>query len=525
MKWFIKLMLPALVLASCSKEEGSLSEIFPSSTGEGTEVISHGEMELGRKLENPYSRENMTKALSLLYPTRSSSEQVPVTDLYVRFLPSGIEDFETLQALGVELFDHPLDREILSDGDYYHDPQIPEGRITWQYAVVPPDFPFPQGIETEVLEECFIPSDDLVTKGLDSVDWDSVERLSFKETGNSSMMPAETRAKSKSKPSGKISIKDDKLGKTVGVAGVKVVANVFVKISTTYTDGQGNYSFQAKFSARPKYSLCFQNTKGFTIGLNLILVPASVSTLGKDDPEGIDVSIDSKSDATLFRRCVVNNAAYDYYQRCSATGVTTPPKKLRFWILNKAIPSSAIMMHQGAILDNKLVSNFLDAYKVIVQVFSPDITIGSKDKNGKYAELYATTTHEMAHASHFSQVRSPFWNIFASYILSSYLTTGSCYGTGNGENAGYCEVAEMWAYYVDNMVYKERYGSIPRRGYSNWFHPDILVSLEEGGVSRAEICQALRPSVTNVTAFRDELINVCPAKKTLITNAFKRSTR
>ena len=118
-----------------------------------------------------------------------------------------------------------------------------------------------------------------------------------------------------SKPSGKITIKDDKLGKVVGVSCVKITANVFVKVSTTYTDAQGNYSFPAKFSSKPKYSLCFQNKMGFTIGMNLILVPASVSTLGKDDPDGIDVTIDSKSDATLFRRCVVNSAAYDYYQK------------------------------------------------------------------------------------------------------------------------------------------------------------------------------------------------------------------
>ena len=253
-----------------------------------------------------------------------------------------------------------------------------------------------------------------------------------------------------------------------------------------------------------------------------MLVPASVSALGKDDPDGIDVTIDSKSDATLFRRCVVNNAAYDYFQKCSATDVILPPKKMRFWILNKLNPSSALMMHQGAILDSKLVSNFLQAYKVVVQVFSPDITIGSKDKNGKYADLYSTTIHEMAHASHFTMVRGTYWNPYVTYVLSSYLLTGSCYGTGNGENAGYCEVSEMWAYHVQNMVYKERYGTNPRQGYSNWFHPEILTTLEEGGVTRAQICESLKPSVTDVEAFKNELISVCPAKKALITNTFKK---
>ena len=33
--------------------------------------ISHGMIELGEKLEDPYSVENMTKALRSLYPTKS----------------------------------------------------------------------------------------------------------------------------------------------------------------------------------------------------------------------------------------------------------------------------------------------------------------------------------------------------------------------------------------------------------------------------------------------------------------------
>ena len=517
-------MLPALILASCSTEEGSFLEPAPENSAPKAEVVSHGLMELGEKLENPYSVANISDALSELYPTRADAK-VSANSLYVRFLPKTVEDFSLLESLGVTLFDYPLDREILTYGDYYHDPSIPEGSISWQYGVVPVGFAFPAGIESEVLEECFIPEEGVQTKGLEGIDWDEVETRSFKATGNGSMLPAPTRAKAKSKPSGRVSIKDDKLGKEAGVSGVKMVANVFVKVSTVYTDADGKYTFPAKFSARPKYNICFQNKLGFTIGMNLILVPASVSTLGKDDPEGISVKIDSKSDKTLYRRCVVNNAAYDYYQRCSATNVTRPPKNLRFWILNKMIPSSALMMHQGAILDNKLVSNFLDAYKVLVQVFSPDITIGSKDKNGKYDDLYAVTSHEMAHASHFANVRSPYWNILATYVLSSYMTTGSCYGTGNGENAGYCEVAEMWAYHVENMIYKERYGKNPRFGISNWFHPDILTTLEEGGVTRAEICAALKPSVTSFEAFRDELIYVCPAKKSLITSTFKKFTR
>ena len=51
MKWFFKMMLPALVLASCSKEGGSPVEVSPVSTKENVEVVAHDVIELGRKLD------------------------------------------------------------------------------------------------------------------------------------------------------------------------------------------------------------------------------------------------------------------------------------------------------------------------------------------------------------------------------------------------------------------------------------------------------------------------------------------
>ena len=524
MKWFFKMMLPALVLVSCSKEGGSLVEVDPVSTKEKVEVVSHEKMELGRRLENPYSVGNVEAALASLYPTRASVS-VPVSDYYVRFLPKDTDEFNALSDLGVEMLDHPMDREILRDGDYYHDPSVPEDEITWQYAVVPSGFEFPDGIRYEILDKCFVPDEEVSTRGLEGFDWDAVERKAFEITDNEDLLVPPTRAKSK--PSGQITIVDDKLKgkKTVGVAGVKVVANVFVKIATTYTDENGNYQFSRKFSARPHYRICFKNSTGFSIGLNLILVPASISTIGKGSPTGIDLTVDKNSDAALFRRCVVNNAAYDYFKKCKAMGVTMPPKNLRFWILNILRPSSTLMMHHGALLDNKLVSKYIGQYTAIVRIFAPDITIGSKGKNGNYSELYATAVHEMAHASHFQKVGTGYWRNYATYILTSFIQTGDCYGTGNGENAGCCEVGEMWAYYIENALYKERYGSAAAYGLNYWFKPQILLDLEKGGVSRSDICASLGPDVNDANSLKEALLVYSPAKTALINKTFAKYSK
>ncbi len=203
MKSFIKLLLPALLLASCGTEGGSRLALDPQDSNDKTEVVSHGRIEIGEKLKNPYSCSNMEAALSALYPTRSDA-RIPVTDLYVRFLPKTAEDFSRLEDLGVVLFDHPLDCEILEDGDYYHDPSIPENELTWQYAIVPPDFDFPAGVRYEILDHCHIAEHDIVTRsGAEGIDWDAVEREAFRLTGNAGMLEEhpETRGGA-AKPSG-----------------------------------------------------------------------------------------------------------------------------------------------------------------------------------------------------------------------------------------------------------------------------------------------------------------------------------
>ena len=68
------------------------------------------------------------------------------TDLYVRFLPSSDAALQKLRAGGLYLLDHPMDYRIVREGDYYIDPSLEEGSITWQYAVVGSDYAFPEDI-------------------------------------------------------------------------------------------------------------------------------------------------------------------------------------------------------------------------------------------------------------------------------------------------------------------------------------------------------------------------------------------
>ena len=525
MRGKIKLLVMALVVMSCGKDDMYSLSGIDYEYGRG---FSHDRIVLGGRLENPYRTENVTKALQQLYPTRASRVEVEPTDYYVRFLPSDRQECEYLESLGLELVDHPLDYEIAVDGDWYHDPEVPENSVTWQYAVVPVDFQFPEGIEHEIIHECYIMDSSTQTRA-DDIDWDAVERQAYIITGNEDKIDRLTTksGNEKAAPSGRITIVDEHANgaKPFGVAGVRVSCNTFVKFDHAYTDRDGYYRMSKKFSSKLRYRLVFKNEKGFAIGLNLILVPASVSTLGKADPSGVNMTVTEDSDDKLFRRCVVNNAAYDYYDRCAEgdMDLSLPPSDLRIWIFNGMEASSAVMLHHDAALSNSQIASFLGNYAVLVKTLLPDITLGTKGKED-YRSIYSAACHELAHASHFSQVGKEYWNEYIWYIIESYITSGGMtYGDGEGKGAGHCEVGEDWAYFLESKMYKERYGGVfPTFGTSFWFKPQIFRYLNERGVSVSQIFAVLSEDVTSKTLLKEALIAAYPSRKSIVEQVFSR---
>ena len=126
MKNFANLFLPALVLCACSVFDDD-----PAQRDLGTaDSVPHDMIVLGDKLADPYSVGNIAEALSVLYPTRAGRVDIKPTDIYVRFLPKTEEDYNRLVELGLFLIDHPIDYEIVKEGDYYHDPSLDEDSIT-----------------------------------------------------------------------------------------------------------------------------------------------------------------------------------------------------------------------------------------------------------------------------------------------------------------------------------------------------------------------------------------------------------
>ncbi|MDR0768701.1 MAG: hypothetical protein LBE71_02175, partial [Dysgonamonadaceae bacterium] len=141
---------------------------------------------LGRQKQNPFSVQNMRIALDTVFAYAQEAEDallqsdlqigisslvgtsslnalsvnafsLDATDLYVRFLPQDSVGYDLLmQDHTLELFNHPLDYEILQAGDYYVDPSLEGSLYSWQYAVVKPNYQPPQGVIYEILDELFL---------------------------------------------------------------------------------------------------------------------------------------------------------------------------------------------------------------------------------------------------------------------------------------------------------------------------------------------------------------------------------
>ena len=520
MRKLLLISIPLFLLAACHEMEGPEE---PSSRFPAGEVY-HDMIQLGEKLEDPYTVANMQEALTKVYPTKAGRLELSATDYYVRFLPKDDAQLQLLRDKGLYLMDHPMDYRIAREGDYYQDPSVGEDAITWQYAVVPRDFAFPEEVPFELLDECFLSEHQPEGKADAGVDWTRVEEEAYRLTGNEDLwQPALTKGGS-SVPQGRITIEDPQFsgGKPFGVAGVMVACNIFVKIATTYTDRDGYYKMGKSFSGNPRYRIVFKNEKGFNIGFNFIIIPASVSTLGKGSPEGMDYHVKA-DDGALFRRCVVNNAAYDYYSRCTREDldVSPPPADLRIWIFNGLTSSSASMLHHGAYLDGSVLSDYLGLWLKLIEIFLPDITIGTKEMD--YAGIYKSVVHELAHASHYMKAGNSFWDPYIEYVVKSFiLEGGTAYGSGFKEGANYCEIGEMWGYFMQESIYKERYGgTISSFGNRFWFQPDIFTYLYERGMSRGQIYRCLKSEVTDIDDLRDELISQNPMLEAAIEKAFK----
>ena len=520
-------LLSAAALTACS-ENGKFFWERPDSDGETQ--ISHDKIVLGEQLKDPYSVDNMTKAFAAVYPAASGRTPVQATDYYVRFLPRDDSEMQQLLDMGVNLLDHPLDYRIVRDGDWYHDPTLPEDSYTWQYGVVPVDFQFPLNIRFERLEECYLSEHDPSTKS-DGIDWAAVEREAYRLTGNDDMLLPQTRGgDGPFFPEGRISIMDpEHSDEPVGVKGIRVICNSFVKVATAYTDENGCYKMSRSYSAKLRYRLMFKNVKGFSQGINNLLLAASVSTLGKQPAEGCNVTIDNSSDYYQFTRCVVNNAGYDYCLASEESSGSLPPlpKDLRIWALPLFSGSFNVMMHHGVLLETfKPLQTVLGELAIVARLAQPDAYLGLENC-GTYNDAYERAMLVFSQAGLFSRTGRDWWHEYVLSALGStvFSTFAEMLGSAaDGRQTGsQAEIVNTYSNYCRTILYRRNYPdtqTVFEAGKTG--SPQLLLYLDERGLGLELLAPLFTTEVISMEILRQKMLSYYPQFKSTIMEAFAR---
>lgn len=152
-----------------------LSKASDDGDGDLLAASTGGEIILGDKLENPYSLQNMQLAWNI---QKQNNETIYSTHRYIRFLPKNEDELDILENTeNIDLYDHPLDYNIISNGDYYHDPSIATDLPTYQYASIPIEQALPSSISYTILEQLYIPDEEDVLS-------DALVYEALKITGN-----------------------------------------------------------------------------------------------------------------------------------------------------------------------------------------------------------------------------------------------------------------------------------------------------------------------------------------------------
>ena len=505
-------------------------------------------------LPNPYNIEVMNS----LYASRSIDTILTPTDLYVRFLPQDSTDLNQLRDLDLTLFPYPLDLSPDQIGDYldYVAYLAESGEISdWLYTTVKPDFDFPMDVPYEILQECYIPEDSetitLTETRADGTTSQNLEEAAFEFLGYTIAQDSvETRLSQT--PCGRITVEDNTTGladrdRTKGVCGVKVICTTFVKIGTTYTNQYGGYLLNKKFIVNPVYIIMFQNSKGFDIWDNLGPISKAIYWMGTQSKKGYNKLI-TPNNPIAWRCSAVNNAGYDYYTMCENNNITLPPRALKVWILPALGVNSAPMLRhiwntmayyhgEDWILNMQIylsIGLFVNALAHCLQYLLPDIFIGH-DHESKYGYIYDTVNHEMAHASHFSQVGGVYWARYISYIVTSWINGEDMYGTGHAPDYQVCGIGEMWGYFMGFHQFAKKYGLLFDRGHyhnnffneipGDWIHPQILWPLcsdfyEDRIFTLKEMSDFLTRDVDTYDKLILKMCNAKPDKAETILNIF-----
>lgn len=287
--------------------------------------------------------------------------------------------------------------QVLQEGDYYQDPSVPAEQPTWQYAVVPPAFQFPAGVQYQTLAQIHIPGDNYTAVETEA------ERLAALQDGGGGALSAVVHpntpqcpdgyhwdfatntcvscpdgytwdgrtcalnppppppnpnppapAPDAAVPAGSITVFDTQLPGTAGnhlfpLRNVRIVAKRWFKIERTYTDNNGHFQCTKRFKHKVKIKVKFKNNDAFVRSMRgfrlwQILLPFNKTTgVYSGDKSNIVYNFpqfpNSGSGAKgnrYWSASTVFNAVQEYKDYATQEGIGLPRSGLKILMTNLA---------------------------------------------------------------------------------------------------------------------------------------------------------------------------------------------
>ncbi len=393
------------LFSSCNEDEiNKNAEPLASKTRSVTQ--------LGRHLQNPYSVENMRKAYSNLRNNSNSRIKdedinIETTHLYIKFKPKSENELSILKSdTTIVLFEYPLDYELVPDGPFYHDPEVPVGQPTYRYASIPSGKKIPEGVAYEILAPLFIPDDesDISEENMRTVSTQAINELveeALRITNNLESDKNGRTAASSWKPAGTIRVWDDVISAYRPVEGVPVKARRWFTTHEGNTNAAGYYSCNGTFKRDANYSLDWERynfalREGWLDGANI----------NGPKKEG-NWNLDLASGANMLHARVFM-AAYHYYYK-EISGLRRPPQ-------NATLKTQ---MHIRVYNESNDEANGNHNASRRVFGLGSAIKIYNNTVGRTMQDLYGTTIHELGHASHWS-MDSKSYNNGSDIVLESW---------------------------------------------------------------------------------------------------------
>lgn len=500
---------------------GSLSQAYKDS-------IEHPTI-LGATEANPYRIANMARAYEIVY--HKPAGKLPVTHRYIRFSPADMEALDRLESSGLELFDYPLDRALISEGDYFPQPGKGEEDIPEYYAVVESGQDIPSGIKATVLDEMHIPDNDPAWENEAlrlANDLQDPDLIGPKTDNEHNDQP--TYAEAGHYPSGRIQLRKKLLtdNGVMPIADLRVVIRRGLKVERLQTNAWGEFFGKKYF--RNKYTILARFTN------NQAQVSRSRPRRIFEQFFPVKVNFGKWDHLNRMHQFVIEhpgqagNIAASYwcagmvivslkqFHEYSATdGITAPPKGLHIMLSSKKssghgntymlqeimedntakiIAGEAILVAVASTL-NPVTGLAILATTAFLSRRAPDITYGyggdpSFLQTDRYAEL---VMHELAHAGHYQKTGAVWWARFG--VAEATNEGEGSYGQCCTKYAPVIALAESWAYSLGHLYADRSYGlqstAFPEQGWIDEQRNIITFSNQKGVSSHIYFLEAFDP--------------------------------